>query len=207
MTAKFSMGEAIRFGWDVVKKNFVFLLLLMVIVALIYIFAQLLPSLFEESAPILAILFGLASWVITAVVHLGVLKISLLLVDNEKPAYAELFKHFNLFIKYAVASFLYGLIVLAGLILLIVPGIIWAIKFQFFGYFIVDKNSKIIECLQKSSHITNGAKWSLFLFSLVMVLLNILGFFCLFIGLLVTIPITLIAYAYVYRKLVVLAAA
>ncbi len=207
MAAKFAIGEAIGFGWEIVKKRFWFLLGLLALVALVHIGTELISSVVEYYSPLATIVLGLVFFVVTTVVHLGVLKISLLLVDDKPAAYGELFKYFNLFIRYAVASFLYALIVICGFILLIVPGIIWAIRFQFFGFFIVDKETKIIDSLKKSAHITHGAKWTLFVFEMALILLNIVGFFCLLVGLLVTIPVSMIAYAYVYRKLQVLAEA
>ena len=99
-----------------------------------------------------------------------------------------------------VIKFQYNLIVL-GIILLIILGIILAIKFQFFGYFIVDKGDGPIEALKKSSAITTGAKWNLFLLYLLLLLINLLGAIFLLIGLFVTIPTTMVAIAFVYRKL------
>ncbi len=207
MAAKFAIGEAIGFGWEIVKKRFWFLIGLLVLVALVHIGTELISALVEYYSPLATLILGLVFFVVTTVVHLGTLKITLLLVDDKPASYGELFKYFNLFIRYAVASILYALIVLGGFILLIVPGIIWAIRFQFFGYFIVDKETSIIDSLKKSAHVTHGAKWTLFVFEMALILLNIVGFFCLFVGLLVTIPISMIAYAYIYRKLQLLAQA
>ncbi|MEA3324508.1 MAG: hypothetical protein U9Q37_05135 [Euryarchaeota archaeon] len=62
-----------------------------------------------------------------------------------------------------IGLILYGFIVVGGLILLTIPGIIWAIKFQFFDYLIVDKGLGPIDALEKSSEITRGVKWDLFI--------------------------------------------
>ena len=106
-----------------------------------------------------------------------------------------------LFSKYILSLIIYGLIVLAGLILLIIPGIIWAIKFQFFGYFIVDKGLGPIESLKQSAKITKDTKWTLFLFGLLSGLINLLGALLLLVGLFATVPTTMMAKAFVYRKL------
>jgi uncharacterized membrane protein len=96
---------------------------------------------------------------------------------------------------------LYGLIVLGGLILLIVPGIIWGIQFQFFAYYILTEGCSPVEALKKSAAITKGSKVNLFLFGLLMALVNLAGLLCLVVGLVVTVPTTLVAMAYVFRKL------
>ena len=49
--------------------------------------------------------------------------------------------------------------------------------------------------------ITGGSKWRLFGFVLLLFAINVLGFFCLIVGLLVTLPVTLAALGYVYRRL------
>ena len=49
---------------------------------------------------------------------------SLRLSDKENAGYADLFSCFPLFFKYLIGSILYGLIVIGGLLLLIIPGII-----------------------------------------------------------------------------------
>jgi uncharacterized membrane protein len=87
------------------------------------------------------------------------------------------------------------------MILLIIPAIIWGIKFRFFSYFIIDKGAGPIEALKRSSSITMGAKWDLFLFGLLLIGINILGFLALVIGLFATIPTSMVAIAFVYRKL------
>ena len=84
---------------------------------------------------------------------------------------------------------------------MIVPGIIWAIKFQFFSYFIVDKEVGPIEALKKSAAITKGAKWDLFVFGALLGLINLAGALCVVVGLFATIPTTMVAIAFIYRKL------
>jgi len=85
--------------------------------------------------------------------------------------------------------------------LLIIPGIIWAIKFYFFSYLIVDKGLGPIEALKRSSAITDGSKWDLFLLGLLLFGINLIGAIPFFLGWFVTIPISMVATAFVYRKL------
>ena len=101
-----------------------------------------------------------------------------------------------------LSSVMLGLIVIGGTLLLIIPGIIWAVKFQFYGYFIVDEQAGPVEALIKSSMITEGAKWDLFIFGFCIGVINMLGALMLIVGLFATIPTTMVALAYVYRRLV-----
>ena len=72
---------------------------------------------------------------------------------------------------------------------------------MFFKYLIIDKGLGPIEALKESRRITTGQRWQLLLFVLILALLNILGALALFIGLFVTMPVTMIAMAHVYRGL------
>jgi len=200
-TQKFSKSEAIRFGWNMMKSNLGFFIGLLVVVGLIYFIPDFIAELLKEDAPILSIIISIASWVLDMVIQMGLIRISLRFCDNEKGEFADLFSCFPLFFKYLLGLILYGLIILGGMILLIIPGIIWAIKFQFFSYFIVDKGLGPIEALKRSSAITRGAKWDLFLFGLLLGLINLLGAICLLIGLFATVPTAMVAMAFVYRKL------
>ncbi|AZR73372.1 hypothetical protein BBF96_08240 [Anoxybacter fermentans] len=85
--------------------------------------------------------------------------------------------------------------------LFVIPGIIWWIKFRFFSYFIVDKGFGPIKALKKSSEITRDVKLDLFLFEVLLRFINVVGALCLVVGLVITVPVTLVANAYVYREL------
>ncbi len=83
----------------------------------------------------------------------------------------------------------------------IIITVILIIKFLFSPLFIIDKKNGPIESLKRSNLITKGHKIKIFGFTLVLALINFTGMFALGIGLFVTLPTTLIAVAYVYRKL------
>lgn len=198
---KFSKREVIRFGWNIMKKNFWFFAGVLIVAGLINYIPKIISESIKKEFAILSILIGIVCLVPQIVVQLGLIKIVLNLYDNKERKFSDLFSCFHLFFRYIFGSILYGLIVLGGFILLIVPGIIWSIKFQFFGYFIVDKGVWPIEALKRSSAITQGTKWNLFLLGLLLGLINSLGVICLIVGLFATIPTTMVAQAFVYRKL------
>ena len=58
-----------------------------------------------------------------------------------------------------------------------------------------------MDSLKKSSVLTSGIKMNLFLFALLLVVINIAGALALIIGLFATIPTTIMATVFVYRKL------
>lgn len=197
--AKFSKGEAISFGWGIAKKNFWFFAGLLVIVGVIRFIFGALYNLSTDSA--LSFLLWAMSLVVSTIISIGLVKISLKIHDGQKAEYQDLFSSYGLFLKFLLASALYGLISLAGFILLIVPGIIWSIKFQFFPYFVIDKGMDPVASLKESAKITKGNKWNLFLFGILLGLINLLGVIVVFIGLFWAVPTTMIAMVFVYRKL------
>ena len=198
---KFVISEALQFGWDTTKSNIGFFIGLLIVAGLIQYVPAIVAAIIEADAPDLSLIIRIASYVLSAIIGMGLIKICLRFCDGEKGEFSDLFSCYPLFFKYLIGSILYGLIVVVGLILLIIPGIIWAIKFQFFDYLIVDKGLGPVDALEKSSEITRGVKWDLFAFGILLVIINILGFLCLVVGLFVTIPVTLVAMAFVYREL------
>jgi len=205
-TNKFSIGEAIQFGWNTMTANFWFFVGLLIVAALLGSGLDIIDWLTEGKHVALTIIMTIVSMVLQIIVGMGLIRIALRFCDNQKAKLADLLSCVPLFFKYLFASIVYGLIMIAGFILLIVPAIIWGIKFQFYTYFIVDKGLGPIKALKASSAITQGVKWDLFLFGLLLGLINLLGVTCLIIGLFATIPMTMVATAFVYRKLLSAAA-
>ena len=195
----FSKTEAIKFGFNFFKANIsVFVKLALVVVA-INIVMGLISGMFDRTP--INLLWGIVSLAISIVVQVGFTKIILDLHDGKPLNLTHFYSLYHLTLRFLGASILYGLIVMVGFILLIVPGIIWAIKFQFFGFLIVDKGVGVMDSIKKSGLLTEGVKMELFLFGILLALLNIAGAIALGIGLFVTIPTSIMAGVYVYRKL------
>jgi len=160
---------------------------------------------------------------------LGLIKISLDLIKDLPVKFSDLFSGRKLILKQFVGSIIIFLaitlpiavsvliilllaflktpiivtIIIAILLIVIALAIsIWlGLKFTFYSYFIVDKGAGPIEALKLSSKITDKVKWRLLLLSLTLAGINILGFLALFVGLFITIPLSTIAKAKVYRQL------
>jgi uncharacterized membrane protein len=191
--------EAISFGWKTTTENFLFFFGMLLIIFLISIGTSSLEEIFRKNA-VYFIIFALSVFV-NLMIQAGTIKISLDFADGKKSSLKELTAYVNLTGKLFIASLIYGLIIIGGFILLIVPGVIWGIKYSYYAYFIIEKNASPLEALRMSANLTNGAKSQLFILEIVLCLINLLGMLCLFIGLFFTVPLTLIAKAYVYRKL------
>lgn len=133
---------------------------------------------------------------------LGFTKIMLLLIQNEFVEVADMFNNFNVFLSYFVASFLYGIAVSLGTLLLILPGIFIAIRFQFYPYFIIEEGVSSFTALQKSYFLSQNLTLELFLLGIVVIALNIAGILFLGIGIIFTYPLTSMATAVVFKSLI-----
>lgn len=146
----------------------------------------------------------LISFILTMVqlfLSLGFIKVMLYLVDDRYASVADLFNNARHFLSYFVASFLYGITVFIGLLLLVIPGIIIAIRFQFYTYYIIEEGDSSITALQKSFYATQNLTLELFLFGITILIINILGLLFFGVGIIVTYPITTMATAVIYKGL------
>lgn len=191
----FSIGESLKYGWSKFKDH----LTLSLLTTLFMLAAGSLMS--DKKLGAGTFLLSLALTVLLIVVRIGYTKIFLRIHDGETPKFVDIFKEYKVFWRYLGLSILSGLAVLGGLILLILPGIYWAVRFSFGPIIIVDTNSGPVVSMKESYAITKDKFWQLFGFWVAIIALNILGIIALFVGLLVTIPVSTLATIYVYRIL------
>lgn len=208
MTGKyFNFTDVLSYGWRVMKVNlwfFVGLGLIWLIIAYTPAAIEFIAARMDLPAPVflaVRIITNIASWIIGIILRIGLIKIALSFCDERRPTIGTLFDAWDCFWRYLAAAILYGLIIFGGFILLIIPGIIWAIKFSLCFYFIVDKGLGPIEALKASSRTTMGVKWDLLGFGIICGLINLLGLLCLIVGVFATYPTTMVAQALVYRQL------
>jgi uncharacterized membrane protein len=96
---------------------------------------------------------------------------------------------------------LLALAVAVGFVLLIVPGIIFGLMFMFATFIVIERELGPIDALSESHRLTRGYKWPLFGFVLLLLLVNVLGLLALIVGLLVSIPVSTLAFVHAYRTL------
>lgn len=191
----FTIREAFDEGWRLTKEHFGFLIGYQVI---LYFLIILFAVIGNDSLSALHI-FGI---VIVNLAQMGLYHAALVITAGMKPQYAELYQNWRLFISWLVASFIFGFVFTLGIILLIVPGCYILARYGLFPFFILDKDLGPIDGLKQAGKATKGIRGHLFLLFIACFALNILGFILLVIGLFVTIPITLLALTFAYRKII-----
>jgi uncharacterized membrane protein len=147
-------------------------------------------------------LVTIAGIIVGIALDLGLTRIQLHIVTQSQARIKDLLVSSELIWKYFWAALMYGLIVLAGYLLFIIPGIIWSIKFSQFKYVMVEKGLGPIDALKESSRLTQGKKWWLFKFYFVLAFVELAGVLIFLVGALVTVPLASLTRVWVYRQLV-----
>jgi len=194
----FSSVEALGFGWAKTKANLRPLLAIGALGAFLVLLERALTTSADDDG--LGWLLSLAIRVLQVGVMLIYARVALRVHDGESLnlAAGDLLADF---FPYLVTCILQGLIVAVGFVLLIVPGVIWGVKFAYMGFVVIDQRADPIEALRESARLTHGVKWRLLKFGLLCLAVNLVGAIALGIGLFVTIPTTVVAAAYVFRRL------
>lgn len=144
---------------------------------------------------------SLALTMVQVYLGLGFTRIMLLLTDDHHTEISDLFNGFRMFISYFVATFLYGIAVAIGLILLVLPGIFVAIRLQFYPYYIIEQGDNGFTALYKSYTDTENLTLELFLFGVTVLAANIAGALLFGVGVIFTYPLTTLAAVVIYKGL------
>ena len=198
---EFKATDCITFGWEMFKKRPWYLIGVLI---LSYIPGAIINMLQSHSHALAHALFSALSCFVS--IAIALLLTRFVLRAHEDLEHLDLKNgwenlDWNLFWNFFAASVLVGVVVVLGLILLIVPGIILALMFSQTIYLVVDRKLGPIEAMKESKRITDGHKWELFLLMLLSIGIVILGVVCLFVGLLVAIPVVYLAQVHAYRLL------
>lgn len=195
---KFSIREAILFGWQTFKKRPWFYLGISFIGNLLFIGGELLDRYFPfESA--WALIISLLAAVLAMMFGLGVTSMLIKTVRGLDVSLSDIIAP-HIF-KALIATLLLSFVVLIGIIFLIVPGVYLGLRYQFVTYYILDKNTGIIESFKQSWRDTKGQVWTVFKLIFSVGLIQVLGLLALGVGIFVADAVGMIAYAYSYLKL------
>lgn len=198
----FSARQALRFGWHALKRDPVLTIVGMFIVPVCIqmvfeVFNGVVP---EEMWPV-SVVLALVAFVLELAVTLGIAGICLKICDGRPAGFNDLHAQLPRTPSYLIGSILFGLLCVGGFIFFIVPGILLSLWLQFYVFVIVDEKAGPIAALKKSYAVTRGRLWRIILFTCLLGLYNVLGLLLCGMGLLITVPVSFIAWAYLYRSL------
>jgi uncharacterized membrane protein len=196
---KFSIGDAVTYGWNACWRNFAPVMLVSLVVLAGDALTVLLSA--ANSSPAMNYAFSLFGALVEVLLVFGLIRAALEVVEGRTPSLAEVFRPDG-YGPFLVASVLFLLGLYVGLLLLVVPGLIFGLVFQFYGFVVAEHpDAPATVALRRSAQITRGARIRLLGLSVVLLLLNLAGFVVCVVGLVVTYAISAVALAYVYRLL------
>jgi len=194
----FTAGSSIKFGWETFKKRAWFFIgatfLFLVVLAIV-------RPVQSHAMGIAAVLDTIAAFIIAAFLDMSMIAFFLKAHDNPMSVKLADFWHPQSFWSYLIALALVGFMAVVGFMLLIIPGLIVISMYLFVKFVIVERNLGPIDAMRESAHLTKGHRLELLLLVLFAIVINMIGALLLLVGLLVTIPTTVIAVAHAYRTL------
>jgi uncharacterized membrane protein len=197
--ADFSVGNALSYGWRAYWRNAGPMILLALVIFAVNLVISLIGQSTTNTGAL--IVLQLLSFIVGIVLAMGLIRASLAVCRGETPT-VNLLLVTDGFVPYLGASILVGLGVVLGLVLCIVPGLILAVMWHFFGYVIVEHpTTRATDSMRRSAEITKGHRWELFGLGLVLILINLVGLLACGVGVIFTYGITAITVAYAYRTL------
>ena len=188
--------EAISFGWGAMKQHLGLWMLLLFLLALIDIaVSRLIGFVFPR------FLENFLKWVLGTMLCMVLVWTALRLHDRKPQNLGELLSAGARIGSFLVTQFLMSVLFAVGLFLLIFPAIYWATQFGLAGLVALDEGLGPWEAMKRSSALSRGARWELFLFGLLLVGVNLIGALALVVGLFASIPTSVLALVWVYRRL------
>ena len=149
--------------------------------------------------------------IISIVIYLSALRLwlwfkslSLHIVNEAKAKFSDVFVDFKKAIRYLWAYLLVFVIVALGMILFIIPWIVCAIRLSMVPYLILDKNIWPIAAIKTSWKMTKWYMGDILGLIILCRLINIVWFLAVIVWLLRTIPLSMLAMASIYKKIIAL---
>jgi len=144
----------------------------------------------------------LAGTIIGAVLTAGYYIAARQLDNNRNLKFEDFFESFQLFLPLFLAGLITGLLIAAGFILLIIPGIWLAVATAFVYPIVVFSKLEFWDSIVASIKIVNRKWFHFFLFFIVLVFINFLGALLLGVGLLVTVPLSYLSIYFCFKDVV-----
>ena len=175
------VNSAFSYGWQVLKDNFLPLLLVIIVVMLL---GGVGPMAFSNH-PVGLGFFGFVFGIFFAgPLSFGQAWVFLKASRKEEFELRDIFSVFSAerYWETVLASLLLNVIIGIGIVLLIVPGIVFACRLAFVPYLVVDKKLKATDAISQSWEMTKGFGWKLFAMGILSFFIGLGGFILLFVG-------------------------
>jgi len=219
----FSIADTIKTAWNIIKKNFITIIIYSALAVVLLIVIQGINFIFNstEDFSLQLVLFCILL-IMQGYTTLGLYKLIFTLIDSEfyEFEFSQIIPKIRMVLSYIAISLVFAFIVTTfnvfvidrlddypavqsltrflGVIILLYL----ALRYMFCVCFIVDEDSGPFESLGQSFAITRGNLTKIILVLLISIGLIALGFVALVIGIIITYPLVNIILVVTYRKLV-----
>lgn len=193
----FSATEALGYGWRGFKNNagsFLGLALLIILVGGVF------GALGNTDSGLANGLMQMIGQIISTVLAAGMIKGALDVTAGRQVSIGGMFEGWNK-LQVVIAAILVSIGTTIGLLLLIIPGLIFVFLTWFTNYFIIEGERSAIDGIKDSISFASQHVGELLVLALLSVLTMIVGLICLIVGIFVAIPVVMIAGAYAFRRL------
>ncbi|MFC2131483.1 hypothetical protein ACFLSQ_08610 [Bacteroidota bacterium] len=195
------IGACLSNAWYQIPKYFLELLLIFILAFAISLPGYILWGAFEDHSflyPLFGFL-GFIYWLIISIpLDYSVSFAFLKAVRNEKVEAKDIMLGYQTWLNCVSASVLSMAIVAIGLVLLIIPGIIFSCKLAFVPFLVMDKKMDAVEAVKTSWKMTDGHALKIFGMFLLSIPIVLLGILCLVVGIIPAIMWVELAFAYLY---------
>lgn len=196
-------GKSYSVGWKVLMTTFVELL----VISIVYMILSGPTGLVQwkvdsfEWFLIPLVFFGIVYGVFVAgPIQYGASWVFLRAVRSERIEVKDIFVVFQRnYWNAVIANIVVSIIVVMGLVMLIVPGIIFACRLAFVPYLVVDREMDVMDALRVSWDMTRGYGMQIFLMGLLAIPVVIVGLICLFVGVFISVMWISAAFAVMYH--------
>lgn len=196
-------GKSYSVGWNVLTTAFVELLVISIVYMVLSGPVSVVQWKVDDFAWFLVplALFGIAYGIFVAgPIQYGAKWVFLKAVRGERIEVRDIFVVFQRnYWNVIIANIVVGIIVGMGIVMLIVPGIIFACRLAFVPYLVVDREMDVMDALRVSWDMTRGYGVQIFLMGLLAIPIVLLGLICLLVGVVVSVMWISTAFAVMYH--------
>lgn len=192
----FSASAAVGYGWRAFKADpgpFLGIAVLMLVVGGSF-------SGVSESSSGFGVQFivQLLGQVLSYLIGAALMKGALDAVSGRPVGFGAMFEGWDK-LQVVLAALLIAIGTIIGLVLLIIPGIIWAILTAFTMYFVIDEGQDAVTAIKSSIALVRANVGGTIMLGLISLGVAVLGLLALCVGIIVAIPVIYVAAAYAYR--------
>jgi hypothetical protein len=198
---RISIREAVDFAWSAYGRRWRLFTSVLLAMLGAWVLLEVLVFTTQRLGILAWALEHIAFLLCFAGIEVGLLRISLALQEGRNPSVADAFNHLNLAPGFLAGQLLYLAIVVAGLVLLVVPGMVLAARFALFGFQNAAGEGAVLQSFKQSWNLTRGATGRMAATLVTLFAFNLLGAALLGVGLFVTVPISALITASIDRQL------